>query len=233
MCAKKTAETNLEFLESSDGLTNQLDKAQNFFQTNNRLLLIIGGALMAGILGLVGYRYYQDGREAEAQKALYKAVYDFEADSLSLALKGKGGNEGLISIASNYKGTDAANLASFYAGVALLKEGQFDESIAHLKAFSSSDILLQARAHSLIGDAYLEKNEAKEAIDYYKRAADYKSNQFFTPGYLLKLGLAYEKNKQSKDAATTYKRIIDDFPMSSEVMNAKKYLGVVEGQVGE
>jgi predicted negative regulator of RcsB-dependent stress response len=233
MCAKKSAETNLEFLESSEGLTNQLDKAQNFFETNNKLLLIIGGALLVGILGLVGYRYYQDGRESEAQKALYKAVYDFESDSLSLALKGKGGNEGLLSIASNYKGTDAANLASFYAGVALLKEGQFDESIAHLKAFSSSDILLQARAHSLIGDAYLEKNQAKEAIDYYKRAADYKSNQFFTPGYLLKLGLAYEKNNQSKDAAATYKRIIDDFPMSSEVMNAKKYLGFVEGQVGE
>lgn len=233
MCAKKSAETNLEFLESSDSMTNQLDKAQNFFQANNKLFLIIGGALLAGILGLVGYRYYQDGREADAQKALYKAVYDFEADSLSLALKGKGGNEGFLSIADNYKGTDAANLANFYAGVSLLKEGQFDEAITHLKSFSSSDILLQARAYSLIGDAYLEKNNAKEAISYYKKASDYNINQFFTPGYLLKLGLAYEKNSQSADAASTYKRIIDDFPMSSEVMNAKKYLGVVEGQVGE
>lgn len=233
MCAKKSTENSLEFLESSDSLANELDKAQNFFQANNKLFLIIGGVLLAGILGLVGYRYYQDGREADAQKALYKAVYDFEADSLSLALKGKGGNEGLLNIADNYKGTDAANLASFYAGVALLKEGQLDDAISRLKAFSSSDILLQARAYALIGDAYMDKNDAKEAIDYYKRAADHKANQFFSPGYLLKLGLAYEKNNQSKDAASAYKRIIDDFPMSSEVMNAKKYLGVVEGQVGE
>lgn len=233
MCAKKSADPQLEFLESSEGLANQLDKAQNFFQSNNKLFLIIGGALLAGIVGLVGYRYYQDGREADGQKALYKAVYDFESDSLDLALKGKGGNEGLLSIADGYKGTDAGNLASFYAGVALLKQGQFDEAIQRLKSFSSSDILLQARAYSLIGDAYLEKNEAEPAIDYYKRAADYKANQFFTPGYLLKLGLAYEKSNKPKDAASAYKRIIDDFPMSSEVMNAKKYLGVVEGQVGE
>jgi predicted negative regulator of RcsB-dependent stress response len=233
MCAKKSTETDLEFLESSDSLSNQLDKAQNFFQSNNKLFLIVGGVLLAGILGLIGYRYYQDGREADAQKALYKAVYDFEADSLSLALNGKGGNEGLLSIADNYRGTDAANLASFYAGVALLKEGQFDEAVTRLKAFSSSDILLQARAYSLIGDAYIEKSDAKSAIDYYKRAADYKSNPFFTPGYLMKLGLAYEKNNEPKEAAKAYKRITEEFPMSSEVMNAKKYLGVVEGQVGE
>lgn len=233
MCAKKTTESQYEFLESSDALASQLDKAQSFVQSNNKLLLILGGVLLAGILGFVGFRYYQDSREADAQKALYKAIYDFEADSLSLALKGKGGNEGLISIADNYSGTDAGKLASFYAGVALLKDGQFDEAIARLNSFSSSDLLLQARAYSLIGDAHMEKGDFKEAANYYKRAADYKPNQFFTPGYLLKLGLAYEKNNQSADAAPVYKRIIDEFPMSSEVMNAKKYLGVVEGQVGK
>src|SRR5690606_28229546 len=114
---------------------------------------------------------------------------------LSLALNGKGGNEGLLSIADNYSNTKAGKLANFYAGVALLKEGNFDEAISRLKNFSSSDLLLQARAYALIGDAYMEKGEFKEAISYYKRAADYKSNQYFTPGYLLKLGLASNKLK--------------------------------------
>jgi len=233
MGAKKSTESQYEFLESSDAMASQIDKAQSFFQSNNKLFLVIGGALLVGILGFVGFRYYQDGREAEAQKALYRAVYDFEADSLSLALNGKGGNEGLLSIADNYSSTKAGKLANFYAGVALLKEGNFDEAISRLKNFSSSDLLLQARAYALIGDAYMEKGEFKEAISYYKRAADYKSNQYFTPGYLLKLGLAYEKDNQPAEAAPVYKRIIDEFPMSSEVLNAKKFLGVVEGQVGK
>lgn len=233
MGAKKSTESQYEFLESSDALANQLDKAQSFVQSNNKLFLVIGGVLLVGILAFVGFHYYQDSRESEAQKALYKAIYDFEADSLTLALNGKGGNEGLLAIADNYGSTNAGKLANFYAGVALLKEGKYDDAIARLKAYSSSDLLLQARAYALIGDAFMEKGDYKEAISYYKRAADYKPNQFFTPGYLLKLGLAYEKNNQIQEAAPVYKRIIDEFPMSSEVMNAKKYLGVVEGQVGK
>lgn len=233
MGAKKSTESQYEFLESSDALANQLDKAQSFVQSNNKLFLVIGGVLLVGILAFVGFHYYQDSRESEAQKALYKAIYDFEADSLNLALNGKGGNEGLLAIADNYGSTNAGKLANFYAGVALLKEGKYDDAIARLKAYSSSDLLLQARAYALIGDAFMEKGDYKEAISYYKRATDYKPNQFFTPGYLLKLGLAYEKNNQIQEAAPVYKRIIDEFPMSSEVMNAKKYLGVVEGQVGK
>src|SRR5690554_4163605 len=233
MGAKKSTESQYEFLESPDALANQLDKAQSFVQSNNKLFLVIGGVLLVGILAFVGFHYYQDSRESEAQKALYKAIYDFEADSLNLALNGKGGNEGLLAIADNYGSTNAGKLANFYAGVALLKEGKYDDAIARLKAYSSSDLLLQARAYALIGDAFMEKGDYKEAISYYKRAADYKPNQFFTPGYLLKLGLAYEKNNQIQEAAPVYKRIIDEFPMSSEVMNAKKYLGVVEGQVGK
>lgn len=233
MGAKKSTESQYEFLESSDALANQLDKAQSFVQSNNKLFLVIGGVLLVGILAFVGFHYYQDSRESEAQKALYKAIYDFEADSLNLALNGKGGNEGLLAIADNYGSTNAGKLANFYAGVAFLKEGKYDDAIARLKAYSSSDLLLQARAYALIGDAFMEKGDYKEAISYYKRAADYKPNQFFTPGYLLKLGLAYEKNNQIQEAAPVYKRIIDEFPMSSEVMNAKKYLGVVEGQVGK
>lgn len=96
MGAKKSTESQYEFLESSDALANQLDKAQSFVQSNNKLFLVIGGVLLVGILAFVGFHYYQDSRESEAQKALYKAIYDFEADSLNLALNGKGGMKGYL-----------------------------------------------------------------------------------------------------------------------------------------
>ena len=233
MSTNKTEEPGLEFIESPEELANQLDKAEDFFRKNNSTLLTVGGVILAAIIGFVGYRFYMDGKEKDAQSALYSAVYDYESDSLALALSGKGGNEGLLSISENYGGTDAANLASFYAGVALLKQGKYDEAIDKLKSFSSSDLLVQGRALSLIGDAYMEKNDVNSAIDFYKKASEYESNQFFTPGYLMKLGVAYESAKKYKEAATAYSKIINEFPMASEVMNAKKYLGVVEGQVGE
>jgi predicted negative regulator of RcsB-dependent stress response len=233
MSKKNTEGSGLEFIENPDVLADQITKAETIFRKNQKLLLILGGALVAGVLAFTGYRFYIDGQESTAQAALANVVYDFEADSLKKALNGSGGNEGLLSIADGYPGTDAANLANLYAGIAFMKEGKFDDAITRLKSFSSSDLLMQARAQSLIGDAYLEKNQPAEAITFYKKAVDHKSNQFFTPIYLNKLAIAQEKANQPKDAISSYKRIIEDFPLSAEVVNAKKYMGVLEGQVGE
>lgn len=233
MSKKNTGESGIEIIESPEALAGQINKAEVFFLKNRKVVLGIGVAVVVAIAGFAGYRFYIDGQEGTAQNALASVVYDFEADSLQKALNGAGGNEGLLSIADNYKGTDASNLASFYAGVALLKQGKYDEAISRLQSFSSSDLLIHARAQSLIGDAYLEKNQAAEAISYYQKAADYEKNEYFTPVYLMKLALAQEKANQPADAVASYKRVVDEFPLSSEVVNAKKYMGLLEGQVGK
>jgi len=233
MSKKNPGEPGIEIIESPEALAGQINKAEVFFLKNRKVVLGIGGAIIVAIAAFAGYRAYIGTQEGTAQNALASVVYDFEADSLQKALNGAGGNEGLLSIADNYKGTDASNLASFYAGVALLKQGKYDEAISRLQSFSSSDLLIHARAQSLIGDAYLEKNQAAEAISYYQKAADYEKNEYFTPVYLMKLALAQEKANQPADAVVTYKRVVDEFPLSSEVVNAKKYMGLLEGQVGK
>lgn len=233
MSKKNTANSGLDIIESPEALAGQISKAESFFRKNQKILLGVGGAILVGILAFAGYRFYIDGQESNAQMALSNVVYDFEADSLQKALNGSGGNEGLLSIADNYSGTDAANLANLYAGIALMKQGKFDEAIDHLKSFDSSDLLVQARAQALIGDAYMEKNQPAEAISYYKKAADYKSNEFFTPIYLMKLGIAQEKANQPQDAIQSYGRIVEEYPVSAEATNAKKYKGLLEGRTGE
>lgn len=233
MSKKNPGEPGIEIIESPEALAGQINKAEVFFLKNRKVVLGIGGAIVIAIAAFAGYRAYISTQEGTAQNALASVVYDFEADSLQKALNGAGGNEGLLSIADNYKGTDASNLASFYAGVALLKQGKYDEAISRLQSFSSSDLLIHARAQSLIGDAYLEKNQPADAISYYQKAADYEKNEYFTPVYLMKLALAQEKANQPADAVATYKRVVDEFPLSSEVVNAKKYMGLLEGQVGK
>jgi predicted negative regulator of RcsB-dependent stress response len=233
MSKKNTAGSGLDIIEDPEALAGQINKAETFFRKNQKVLLVIGGALLVGVLAFAGYRFYIDGQESQAQAALSNVVYDFEADSLQKALNGSGGNLGLLSIADEYSGTDAGNLASLYAGIALMKQGKYDEAISQLTAFSSSDLLVQARALALTGDAYMDKNQPAEAISFYKKAADYKSNEFFTPVYLMKLAIAQEKADKKTDAIASYKRIVDEHPISAEVTNAKKYMGLLEGQVGE
>ncbi|GAB3180491.1 tetratricopeptide repeat protein [Telluribacter humicola] len=233
MSKKNTAGPGLEIIENPEALAGQISKAEGFFRKNQNVLLGVGGAILLALVAFAGYRFYIDGQEEEAQRALSGVVYDFESDSLQQALNGSGGNEGLLSIADSYGSTDAGKLASFYAGVALLKQGKYDEAIERLNDFSSSDLLVEARAKALIGDAYMEKGQPAEAISNYKKAADYEANQFFTPVYLMKLATAQEKAKQPQDAIASYKRVIEEFPLSAEVVNAKKYKGLLEGQVGE
>nr|WP_293834221.1 tetratricopeptide repeat protein [uncultured Arsenicibacter sp.] len=225
--------TGLEFLEDPDALAGQLERAEDFFQENRNIVVGIVVGLFVVVGGFFGYRYYMSTQDEEAQNKLFQPVYQFEADSLKQALNGTGATAGLLSVADNYGSTNAGNLAEFYAGVALLKEGKYDDAIEHLKGFSSSDLLVQARAYALVGDAYMEKKSFDDAISYYQKAADYKPNKFFTPGYLTKLAVAYEQAKQNDKAIETYNTIIDKYAESADAVNAKKYKSLLEAQAGE
>ncbi|MDB5240030.1 MAG: cytochrome biosynthesis protein [Spirosoma sp.] len=225
--------TGLDFLEDPDALENKLEDVGDFFQQNRNIVLGIVGGLVLLIAGFFGYRAYLSSQDETAQVELFPSVYKLESDSLKQALNGDGRTPGLLAIADNYGSTSAGKLAEFYAGLSLLKQGKYDEAIDRLKAFSSSDLLVQARAYALIGDAYMEKKSYEEAADYYKKAADYKSNKFFTPGYLMKLAVAYEQAKQNDKAITTYNDIIEKYAQSAEAVSARKYKAVLEAAGGE
>jgi tetratricopeptide (TPR) repeat protein len=198
-------------------------------QKNKNIVIGVIAALVLLVGGWVGYSYYKKTQDQEAQSLMFPAVYHFETDSLKKALNGDGLHEGLVAIADDYGMTKAGNLANFYTGVAHLKEGKYDEAINYLKDFKSSDLLVQARAYSLIGDAYMEKGQTGEAISYYEKAANYEPNEFFTPQYLSKLAIAQEANKNYEAAIQTYNKIIEQYSGSSEVTNAKKYKARLEG----
>ncbi|MCK8495716.1 MULTISPECIES: tetratricopeptide repeat protein [Spirosoma] len=225
--------SGLDFLEDSDALEGRLEDVGDFFQQNRNIVLGVVGGIVLLVVGFFGYRYYVSSQDETAQVELFPSVYKLEADSLKKALNGDGRSPGLLSVADSYGATPAGNLAEFYAGVGLLKEGKYDEAIDRLKSFSSSDLLVQARAYALIGDAYTEKKSYDEAADYYQKAADYKPNKFFTPGYLLKLAIVREQAKQNDKAIETYNDIIEKYPQSAEAVTAKKYKSVLDAAVGE
>lgn len=227
--AKKQKEehSNLEFIESPEALAKEINKAQHIVEKNKNIITYIGGAILLAVVGYMGYNWYSNKQDEEAQAALFPIVSKFDTDST------KGLSKEFIKVADEYGMSKAGNLAHFYAGVVALKEGKYDEAIEQLKDFSSNDLLVQARAYSLIGDAYVEKKAYGDAIDYYKKAVDYKPNKFFTPVYLMKLAGAYEANKDNDKAIEAYATIIDKYEDSQEVNMAKKYKSKLEGASAE
>ncbi len=218
--AKK--ETNQELLENPEIIAEKVEGVEHWIERNPKIVVGFLGALVLLVGGYFGFRYFVDNQNEQAQSEMFQAIRYFEADSLNLAMKGDGNNLGFEQIIEDYGLTEAANLANFYAGAISLKQGKFQLAVYYLEDFSSNDILVQARAYSLRGDAHMELKEYDEAAKYYNKAANHKPNKFFTPGYIMKEALAYEKLNQNEKAIKAYERIISEFWDSTEYQNARK-----------
>jgi tetratricopeptide (TPR) repeat protein len=218
--AKK--EENTSVIENQEVLQKKVMGFEHWMEKNPKIIFGIIAALFIAVAGYFGFNFYKKSQDAEAQKQMFQAVYYFEADSLKLALNGDGNNLGFIDIIDDYKYTDAANLAHFYAGASYLKQGNFNAAILYLQDYSSNDLLVQPRAYSLIGDAYMELQKYEDAVTYYNKACNYKPNKFYTPAYLMKAALAYEKLNQNDKAKEAYDKIITDFWDAAEYQNAVK-----------
>lgn len=226
---KEKKQKKEEIYESPEVLAEQFSKTEEFLRTNRTIVFTIGGIIALVIAGLFIYKYYVNNQNAIAQSEMFQAVYYFEADSLNKALNGDGNNLGFLDIIDDYGMTKAGNLAEFYAGAALLKQGQYEEAIEHLENFKTSDLLAQARSYALIGDAYMELGNYSDAANYYKKAAEYNSNKFFTPQYLMDAALAYEKMGDYNAAKAAYDRIMNEYIDSNEYQSAQKHRARLEG----
>jgi TolA-binding protein len=215
-------------LEDPDALAARLVESEDFVRNNRSLLLGILAVVVLAVVGGFGYYTWRNQQDSKAQASMFRAVNNWEADSLNKAIKGDGKAPGLTTVANEYGSTKAGNLANFYAGVASLKQGKYKEALDFLEDFSSDDYLVQSRAYSLMGDAQLELNKPKEAADLYAKAADHNANEFFSPGYLLKEGTARELAKDNEGAVKAYDRIITDYPTAQEVAEARQYKAKLE-----
>jgi predicted negative regulator of RcsB-dependent stress response len=224
--AKK--EESKDLLESSEAIQEKIEGFEHWVQSNPKIIIGVVAALVLAVAGYFGWKYYIDNQELQAQKEMFQAIRYFESDSLNLAFNGDGNNLGFKQIIEDFGMTPAGNLANFYAGVIHLKQGKFPLAIFYLEDFKANDMLVQARAYSLIGDAYMEQKEYENASKWYNKASEYKPNKQFTPTYLMKAALAYEKLNQNDKAKEVYQKIIDTYFESSEVQNAKKYKARLE-----
>lgn len=219
-----------EQLENLD-VQGTIQQTEDFFKKNKTILI---AAFAAVVIGIGSYLFinksYLPNKERDAQSQMFVAERYFENDSLDLALNGTGNALGFLQIIDEYKWTKAANLSNYYAGVIYLKKGNFDEAIDYLKKFSADDALVSVMALGALGDAYAEKGELKEALNYYNKAAMKNANKLTSPYFLLKAGTIAEEMKNYEEALYAYKKIKDDFATSTEGANIEKYIARIESK---
>jgi tetratricopeptide (TPR) repeat protein len=201
-----------------------LTKTEQFLEENYKILGIILGVIVALVVIFWLGRMYLNKRNTEAQSQIYQAERYLEMDSLYLALNGDGNYLGFLDIASDYKFTNAGNLACYSAGICYLHLGQFDEAIEMLGKYRKKDRIIGSLAIGATGDAYVELGETEKGISKYLEAAAYAGNSFNTPLFLMKAGELYELDGNYAEALKLYERIQDEYPESTEGSSVEKYI---------
>ncbi len=206
-------------------IAETFSKTEVFIEKNKKTLSIVAGALVVLVGGYFGYKkFILEPQEKEAQSQMFVAERYFEMDSLKLAATGDGNYLGFEEIIKQYGITKAANLAHYYLGICYLKTGAFEKAIETLKAYSGEDEITAPLATGAIGDACMELNRTDEAISYYLKAANQRDNEFTTPVFLMKAGLACEGAGKYKDAISAYERIHAAYAASAEGKDIDRFI---------
>lgn len=170
--------------------------------------------------------YFKKPKEDKAVEAMFKAEEYYRLDSTNLALNGDGQYDGFLKIIKKYSGTDAANLANFYAGSCYIKLDDNNNAIKYLKKFSTSSKITQARAYKLLADAYADLGKNSDALDYYKKAGHHYEDDVYNSAEYLWYAAYFADRvmKNDKEAISLYKEIKEKFPRTQQGYDADNYL---------
>ena len=214
-------------------------KTEDWVAANQKYIFVIVGLVAVAVLGYLGYnKFVAEPARQEAMNDMFKAQSYFndavnapvkDKDSLfNLALQGAGGKFGLLNVIEEHSGTPAANLANYYAGMAFLNTKKYKEAIEYLSDYSAEDEVTGVIAKGAIGDAFMQLNQPKDALGYYKQAATMRDNEFTTPMYLFKAGTTALQLGEASKALDYFNKIKLEYPKSTQATDVEVYIGKAE-----
>jgi len=222
---------------STANVFNTLDQSssttQLFFEKNQ--ILIFSAVGMIAIL-ILGYLFYSTNflapKQKEAKNKMYFAQKKFDEAVLSnndsifnVVLNGDGTNLGMLNIIDEYSGTDASNLAYYYAGMSYFNKNDYENSIKYLQEFDAKSSILGPIQTGTIGDSFSNLNQFEDAYDYYIKASNNK-DIFTTPLYLFKAGQIAINLGKFSDAEDFFKKIKIEYPNSNEAKNIDAFISM-------
>jgi len=221
-----------------DALDETASKTEDFVAKNQKYILgVLGGIALLTVGYLLYQKFVAEPNQVDAADELFVAQQNFQkaidgdvkADSLfNLVLNGSEGKFGVIKIAEEYSGTDAGKLANYYAGISYLNLGKYNEAISSLEKFKSENETLNTLAIGAIGDAYSQKNQPKEALDFYVKASQTAKNEFTTPRFLMKAGKTALALGNKADALKYFTEIKDTYDNTPEAQSVDAFIGLAQ-----
>ena len=214
----------------------QQQNTEAFIIKFKKQIIIAVVAIIVAIAGLLLYQsFVKAPREEKASTALAKGQEYFNQEQFDKALNGDGASyAGFVKIASDYSGTDAANLADLYAGLCYANLGKWTEAVTYLEKFSTkSDAMISPAAVAALGNAYANTGNIDKAISTLKKAADMAdskaaddTNNSLSPTFLIQAAQLLEKTNKNDEALKIYQDIKKKYVNAQVVQSSEidKYI---------
>ncbi|CAM3371196.1 Tetratricopeptide repeat-containing protein [Flavobacterium longum] len=218
-------------------LDESANKTEDWVQKNQKMIISVLGGIAIVVVGYLLYQKFvvapKEDTAAEemfiAQQNFKKALDAPKPDSLyNLALNGSEGKFGFAKIAEEYSGTDAGNMANYYAGVSYLNLKKYPEAIASLEKYKGKDVMTGTLAVGLIGDAYAQQGKNAEALEQYLKAVGMNANEFTTPRFLMKAGQVELAMGKKADALKHFTELKEKYELSPEASNVDALIGLAQ-----
>ncbi len=203
-----------------------LNSSEAFLLKNKNMLGGIVAAVVIVICGYLGYKnFISEPNELKASEVLFKGEQYFATENYETALNGDSlGYAGFISIANEFSGTDAANLANAYAGICYAQLGKYEDAIKYLDKFSADDFMVSPAILGTLGNCYAQLNQLDKAAATLLKAAKTADSQSLSPIYLRQAGEIYEKLGKKAEAMEAYKTIKAKYGNTYQAIDIDKYI---------
>lgn len=207
-----------------------LNSSESFLIKYSKQAVIAVVAVLVIVIGVFAYKqYYAEPREDKASTEMAKAQDYFSMGDFEKALNGDGKCAGFLKIASDYSGTDAANLAELYAGICYANLDKWKEAETRLAKYSTSDdAMVSPAALAALANAYAQNGSVDKAIDTFKKAAKLadkningKVNNSLSPVFLIQAATLLETQNKKAEALTIYQDIKAKYQRSMVVQSGE------------
>ncbi len=203
---------------------------EKFLEKNAKILLIVFGALVVGVLGYFAFQqFYEAPRNEEATLSYLAAQKNLADGKDELALGGKSAaNPGYLGTYNEYSGTKVGKLSAYNAGLIKFKEGKFQEAYDLLDKFSSDNKILMALKYGAMADCHANLNKNDDALSLLDKAISASDDPYTSYYFTRKAGvvaLALKKNAEAKKYFSSIEEKYEDYDngMSESYIEMVKY----------
>jgi outer membrane protein assembly factor BamD (BamD/ComL family) len=186
----------------------------------NEVLMGAGGVILVAVV-LIFIFTTQAKRQRKAAELLGKARLELQTGNMGQAVND------LQTVLDKYGSTESAGKAAFFLASAFFYAQEYAQAQTFFERYLEKyqeDPLLSASAQAGIGDCHVQRDNFISAGEAYEKAVSMNPKGFLAPQYLLKAASAYIKGDRKDKAKDILNRLINEYPDSREVHQAKMEL---------